>query len=142
METYDAIIIGSGMGGLTAGSLLAQTQGKRVLILEHHYTPHRLGACIGAANTPIKGLLLAGADAGLPGIEGALVGGVLAVAATMGPAGFPTLMRQAAQRARTRPKPALTALEPPVTGKLAISISTPPCAKSTRGWRRGPDGAV
>ena len=38
MEHYDAIIIGSGMGGLTAGSLLAQVQGKRVLILERHFT--------------------------------------------------------------------------------------------------------
>lgn len=83
-------------------------------------TPHRLGAHIGAANTPVKGLLLAGADAGLPGIEGALVGGVFAVAATMGPAGFPTLMRRAAQEARTRTVPVLTTLEPPVTGKRAI----------------------
>ena len=33
---YDAIIIGSGMGGLTVGSLLAKLADKRVLILEQH----------------------------------------------------------------------------------------------------------
>jgi all-trans-retinol 13,14-reductase len=36
-EQYDVIVIGSGMGGLTVASLLAQMQGKRVLILEQHY---------------------------------------------------------------------------------------------------------
>ena len=34
---YDVIIIGSGMGGLTAGALLARLAGKRVLILERHF---------------------------------------------------------------------------------------------------------
>ena len=36
-ETYDAILIGSGMGCLTAGALLAK-EGKKVLLLERHYT--------------------------------------------------------------------------------------------------------
>ncbi len=36
--TYDAIVIGSGMGGLTAAALLARQQGWRVLILEQHFT--------------------------------------------------------------------------------------------------------
>ena len=36
-DTYDAILIGSGMGCLTAGALLAK-EGKQVLILEKHYT--------------------------------------------------------------------------------------------------------
>lgn len=36
-EHYDTIIIGSGMGGLTTGALLAK-QGQKVLILERHYT--------------------------------------------------------------------------------------------------------
>ncbi len=36
-ETYDVILIGSGMGCLTAGALLAK-EGKAVLILEKHYT--------------------------------------------------------------------------------------------------------
>jgi all-trans-retinol 13,14-reductase len=60
-------------------------------------TPHRLRAQIGASNTPVKGLLLGGADACTLGIEGAMMGGVFAVAATMGPMGFPALMRRAAK---------------------------------------------
>ena len=36
-NTYDVILIGSGMGSLTAGALLAK-EGKKVLILEKHYT--------------------------------------------------------------------------------------------------------
>ncbi|MEM7038221.1 MAG: NAD(P)/FAD-dependent oxidoreductase, partial [Bacteroidota bacterium] len=34
---FDAIVIGSGMGGMTTGALLAR-RGKRVLVLERHYT--------------------------------------------------------------------------------------------------------
>ncbi len=34
---YDIIIIGSGLGGLTVGSLMSQLKGKKVLILEQHY---------------------------------------------------------------------------------------------------------
>lgn len=37
-EGYDAIIIGSGLGGLAAGALLSRLAGMRVLILERHYT--------------------------------------------------------------------------------------------------------
>lgn len=37
---FDAIVVGSGMGGLTCGSLLAQLRGMRVLVLERHF---RLG---------------------------------------------------------------------------------------------------
>lgn len=40
MNNYDAIVIGSGIGGLTAASLLAQLGDKRVLVLERHF---RLG---------------------------------------------------------------------------------------------------
>ena len=36
--TFDAIVIGSGMGGLTTASLLARHAGQRVLVLERHYT--------------------------------------------------------------------------------------------------------
>jgi len=36
-ETWDAIVIGSGMGGLTAAVLLAAHAAKRVLVLERHY---------------------------------------------------------------------------------------------------------
>ncbi|MBZ5607350.1 MAG: NAD(P)/FAD-dependent oxidoreductase [Acidobacteriia bacterium] len=37
-ERYDAIVIGSGIGGLSAAALLAKHAGKRVLVLERHYT--------------------------------------------------------------------------------------------------------
>lgn len=36
-DHYDIIVIGSGMGGLSAASLLAQLAGKRVLVLERHF---------------------------------------------------------------------------------------------------------
>ena len=35
---FDAIVIGSGIGGLTAAALLARHGGQRVLVLERHYT--------------------------------------------------------------------------------------------------------
>jgi len=38
---YDAIIIGAGLGGLTAGAKLTK-QGKKILVLEQHYVP---GGC-------------------------------------------------------------------------------------------------
>lgn len=41
-EEYDAIVIGSGVGGLTTASLMAQA-GKKVLVLEQHYVAG--GAC-------------------------------------------------------------------------------------------------
>lgn len=38
-DRYDAIVVGSGIGGLTTAALLAKHAGKRVLVLERHYTP-------------------------------------------------------------------------------------------------------
>lgn len=38
-ETWDAIVIGSGIGGLTAAALMGLHAGKRVLVLEKHYVP-------------------------------------------------------------------------------------------------------
>lgn len=37
MPAYDAIVIGSGIGGLTTAALLARLRGLRVLVLEKHY---------------------------------------------------------------------------------------------------------
>lgn len=37
-EPYDAIVIGSGIGGLTVAALLAKYAGQKVLVLEQHYT--------------------------------------------------------------------------------------------------------
>src|SRR5579862_4083161 len=37
-QNWDAIVIGSGIGGLTAAALLSKHSGKRVLVLERHYT--------------------------------------------------------------------------------------------------------
>jgi len=60
-NTYDAICIGSGMGGLVAGALAAQ-EGKRVLVLEKH------SAFGGAVNTyRRKGMRL---EVGLHGTDG------------------------------------------------------------------------
>ena len=36
-ETYDIIIIGSGMGGLATAAILSK-EGQKVLVLERHYT--------------------------------------------------------------------------------------------------------
>jgi len=36
-DNYDVIVIGSGMGSLTAAALLSK-EGKKVLVLERHYT--------------------------------------------------------------------------------------------------------
>src|SRR5580692_12097711 len=37
-DRWDAIVIGSGSGGLTTAALLAKHAGQRVLVLERHYT--------------------------------------------------------------------------------------------------------
>jgi 2-polyprenyl-6-methoxyphenol hydroxylase-like FAD-dependent oxidoreductase len=37
IDRYDVIVIGSGLGGLSVSAILAK-EGKKVLVLEHHYT--------------------------------------------------------------------------------------------------------
>ncbi len=39
IEKFDAIVIGSGIGGLTVAALMSKIQHKRVLLLEQHFTP-------------------------------------------------------------------------------------------------------
>src|SRR5450755_949722 len=48
-DRWDAIVIGSGIGGLTAAVLLAEQAGKRVLVLERHY---RAGGFTDTFNRP------------------------------------------------------------------------------------------
>jgi len=48
-ERWDAIVIGSGIGGLAAAALLSKHAGKRVLVLERHYTA---GGCTHAFHRP------------------------------------------------------------------------------------------
>ena len=38
-DTWDAIVVGSGIGGLASAALLSRYAGKRVLVLERHYVP-------------------------------------------------------------------------------------------------------
>ena len=51
-ERFDAIVIGSGIGGLTCASLLAQLRGMRVLVLERHW---RLGGFTHEFRRPGRG---------------------------------------------------------------------------------------
>lgn len=61
-------------------------------------TPHRIQKRLFHAQTSIKNLLLTGSDVGSVGIVGALMGGVMTTAWTLGPAGFLKLLRRAKAR--------------------------------------------
>ncbi len=61
---YDAFIIGGGLGGLSAGAILAR-KGKKVLLLEQHYVP---GGC--ATTFKRKDFLM---EAGLHAMDGHLI---------------------------------------------------------------------
>jgi len=50
-EEYDVIVIGSGVGGLSCGSLLA-TAGRKVLVVESHY---EIGGCAHEYAVNMKG---------------------------------------------------------------------------------------
>ncbi len=93
-ESFDVVIVGAGIGGLTAGALLAK-RGKSVLVVDQHYVPggnatifkrpgyefdigiHYLGQC--------------GPDGAMPGILRAAGAGSVEFA-PMDPDGFDTLV--------------------------------------------------
>lgn len=68
-------------------------------------TPERLRARLTPADLPVPGLYLAGADACSLGIMGALMGGVFAAGAVLGPTGIPKIMARAAKGGGDRPQP-------------------------------------
>ena len=98
---FDAIVVGSGIGGLAAAALLGK-QGRRVLVLERHYvaggfthtfrrpgyeciehTPERFRLPWLRPHTPVPGLFLTGQDVVTDGLGGAVMAGVLTASAIL-----------------------------------------------------------
>jgi succinate dehydrogenase/fumarate reductase flavoprotein subunit len=97
---FDAIVIGSGIGGLACACALTRS-GLEMLVLERHSTAggltqtfsrkgfnwavglHYLGEMRegGSARRSVTGLYLTGQDVGSAGITGAMMGGMLAAVA-------------------------------------------------------------
>src|SRR5579859_3647678 len=80
-------------------------------------TPERLRMARFGPRTPIRGLLLAGADVASLGIVGAMMGGVVAAASVLGVRGFPRITRAAESTPSLRPRVTAVALS------LAISAT-------------------
>ncbi len=51
-NSADLIVIGSGMGGLTVASLMAQLEHQRVLVLERHFQTRRVHSQLHTARPP------------------------------------------------------------------------------------------
>lgn len=60
--------------------------------------PERFGERRPGSTTPVTGLYLTGADAGMLGVMGALMGGVMTAARIIGPLGMPAIMKVAEQK--------------------------------------------
>lgn len=96
-------------------------------LTSEHFSGHARGAIYGypatpqrflqpflRARTPLPGLYLTGADAMAPGIMGAMMGGAVAAALHVGPAGFPRIVARAAAAARQNPAaPSAAPILPP-----------------------------
>jgi monoamine oxidase len=101
-DEWDAIVIGSGIGGLGTAALLAKHGGKRVLVLERHYVA---GGFTHTFHRPDYewdvGVHYVGQVLGvcLLGVAGALMGGVLTASAVLGRNLMP-VMTNPAQEAR------------------------------------------
>lgn len=88
---------------LTVTSMAGHPQGA---IYATPITPQALRQRRNRPTTPVSGLTLAGADAATLGIGGAMMGGVLAAASTLGPLGYPRILRAARHAPQDRsPRP-------------------------------------
>ncbi len=67
-------------------------------------TPYRIQNGLFHAQTSLKNLLLTGSDVGSVGIMGALMGGAMTAAWTLGPAGFLRLLRAARTTSSLNPR--------------------------------------